>query len=141
MEGRDIISYEVKSLSRVRLFAIPWTVAYQAPPSVEFFRQEYWSGLPFPSPGGLPDPGSNPGLPYCRHTLYHLSHQGSLLLRDISSSVGKEPACSAGDIGLIPGLGRPPGEGNGNPLQYPCLETPWTEKPGGIQSMGSLRYD
>ena len=57
MEGRDIISYEVKSLSRVRLFAIPWTVAYQAPPSVEFFRQEYWSGLPFPSPGGLPNPG------------------------------------------------------------------------------------
>ena len=41
---------KVKSLSRVRLFAAPWTVAYQAPPSVEFSRQEYWSGLPFPSP-------------------------------------------------------------------------------------------
>ena len=38
------------------------------------------------------------------------------------SSVGKESACSAGDPGLIPGLGRYPGEGNGNPLQYPCLE-------------------
>ena len=38
------------------------------------------------------------------------------------SSVGKESACSAGDPGLIPGLGRSPGEGNGNPLQYPCLE-------------------
>jgi len=38
------------------------------------------------------------------------------------SSVGKEPACSTGDPGLIPGLGRSPGEGNGNPLQYPCLE-------------------
>jgi len=38
------------------------------------------------------------------------------------SSVGKESACSAGDLGLIPGLGRPPGEGNGNPLQYPCLQ-------------------
>ena len=38
------------------------------------------------------------------------------------SSVGKESACSAGDLGLIPGLGRAPGEGNGNPLQYPCLE-------------------
>ena len=35
----------------------PWTVAYQAPPSMEFSRQEYWSGLPFPSPGDLPDPG------------------------------------------------------------------------------------
>ena len=41
---------EVKLLSRVRLFAIPWTVAYQAPPSTEFPRQEYWSGLLFPSP-------------------------------------------------------------------------------------------
>ena len=42
---------EVKSLSRVRLFAIPWTVACQAPPSMEFSRQEYWSGLSFLSPG------------------------------------------------------------------------------------------
>ena len=45
------------SLSRVRLFATPWTVAYQASPSMGFSRQEYWSGLPFPSPGDLPDPG------------------------------------------------------------------------------------
>ena len=54
---------EVKSLSRVRLFATPWTVAYQAPPSVGFSRQEYWSGLPFPSPGDLPDPGIEPRSP------------------------------------------------------------------------------
>ena len=47
----------MKLLSRVRFFATPWTVAYQAPPSMEFSRQEYWSGLPFPSPGDLPDPG------------------------------------------------------------------------------------
>ena len=47
----------MKLLSHVRLFAIPWTVAYQAPSSMEFSRQEYWSGLPFPSPGDLPDPG------------------------------------------------------------------------------------
>ena len=39
-------------------------------------------------------------------------------------SFGKESACNAGDLGLIPGLGRPPGEGNGNPLQYSCLENP-----------------
>ena len=66
---------KVKSLSRVRLFATPWTVAYQAPLSMGFSRQECWSGLPFPSPGDLPDPGSNLGLPQCRQTLYHLSHQ------------------------------------------------------------------
>ena len=53
----------VKSLSRVRLFATPWTVAYQAPPSMGFSRQECWSGLPFPSPGDLPDPGIEPGSP------------------------------------------------------------------------------
>ena len=54
---------EVKSLSRVQLFATLWTVAYQAPPSMGFSRQEYWSGLPFPSPGDLPDPGIEPGSP------------------------------------------------------------------------------
>ena len=48
---------KVKSLSCVQFFATPWTVAYQAPPSMGFSRQESWSGLPFPSPGDLPDPG------------------------------------------------------------------------------------
>ena len=57
------IAMLVKSLSRVRLFATPWTVAHQAPPSLGFSRQEYWSGLPFPSPGDLPDPGIKPGSP------------------------------------------------------------------------------
>ena len=47
---------------RVRLFETPWTVAYQAPPSMGFSRQEYWSGLPFPSPGGLPDSGIWPRI-------------------------------------------------------------------------------
>ena len=51
-----------KSLSRVQLFGTPWTVAYQAPLSMGISRQEYWSGLPFPSPD-LPDPGIEPGSP------------------------------------------------------------------------------
>ena len=50
----------MKSLSRVRLFATPRTVAYQVPLSMGFSGQEYWSGLPFPSPGDLPDPGVEP---------------------------------------------------------------------------------
>ena len=54
---------KVKSLNRVPLFATPWTVAYQAPPSMGFSRQEYWSGLPFPSPGDLPNPGIEPRSP------------------------------------------------------------------------------
>ena len=53
----------VKSLSRVRLFVTPWTIAHQAPPSMGFSRQEYWSGLPFPSPGDLPNPGIEPRSP------------------------------------------------------------------------------
>ena len=63
----------VKSLSRVRLFVTPWTVAHQAPPSMEFSRQEYWSGLPFPSPGDLPNPGIEPSSP-AGITSYKLSN-------------------------------------------------------------------
>ena len=50
-------------LSQVQLFATPWTVVRQAPLSMEFSSQEYWSGLLFPSPGDLPDPGIKPGSP------------------------------------------------------------------------------
>ena len=48
---------KVRLLSHVRLFVTPWAVAFQASPSMGFSRQEYWSGLPFPSPGDLPDTG------------------------------------------------------------------------------------
>ena len=135
--------------SRVRLCVTPWTAAHQAPQSLGFSRQEYWSGLPFPS---LDFPGG---------------------------SDGKASVYSAGDPGLIPGSGRSPGEGIGYPLQYswaslvtqlvknpPAMgetwvqslgredplekemathssilawEIPWTEEPGGLQSMGSQR--
>ena len=54
--------FGMKSLSRVRLFATPWTVAYEAP-LMGFSRQEYWSGLPFPSPEDYPHPGIEPGSP------------------------------------------------------------------------------
>ena len=67
---------KVKSLSHVRLFVTPWTVAHQAPLSMGFSRQDYWSGLPFPSPGDLPDPGVEPGSPALQ-AFYCLSHQGS----------------------------------------------------------------
>ena len=53
----------MKSVSHVRLFAAPWTVAYQASPSMEFSKQEYSSGLPFSSPGNLPDPVIEPWSP------------------------------------------------------------------------------
>ena len=60
---QSLIFLKVKSLSHVRLFATPWTVAHQAPPSMGFSRQEYWSGLPFPFPGDLSNPGIEPGSP------------------------------------------------------------------------------
>ena len=54
---------QMKSLSHVQLFATPWTVACQAPLSMGFLRKEYQSGLPFPSPGNLPDPEIKPKSP------------------------------------------------------------------------------
>ena len=68
---------KVKLLSRVLLFVTPWTVAYQALPSMGFSRQEYCSGLPFPSPGDLPDPGIEPRSPALQADFLWLSHQGS----------------------------------------------------------------
>ena len=53
--------------------------------------------------------------------------------------VVKNLSANAGEVGLIPGLGRTPGEGNGNPLQYSCLEIPWIKEPGALQSMGLQR--
>ena len=57
---------KVKSLSHVRLLVTPWTVAYQSHLSMGFSRQEYWSGLSFPSPGDLPNPGMEPRSPALR---------------------------------------------------------------------------
>ena len=65
------------------------------------------------------------------YTLKYFSH----------SSVGKESACGAGDLGSIPGLGRSPGEGNGDPLQYSCLENPMDRGAGRLQTMGSQESD
>ena len=55
------VKVKVKSLSHVQLFVTPWPIAYQASPSMGFSRQEYWNGLPSPSPGDLPNPGIEPG--------------------------------------------------------------------------------
>ena len=57
---------------------------------------------------------------------------GGLVIKNPPASAG-----ATGDIGSIPGSKRSPGEGNGNPLQYSCLENPWTEESGELQSMGS----
>ena len=74
-------------------------------------------------------------MPYSLYLMVKTTRSGLILSR----RDGRESACNAGDLGSIPGLGRSPGEGNGNPFQYPCLENPWTEKPGVLQSMGFQR--
>ena len=88
--------------SPVRLFGTVWTVACQAPLSMGFSRQEYWSGFPCPSLGDRPNPGIEPTVPYV-----------SCINPD--SSVGKESTCNAGEYSWIPGSGRFPGEEIGYP--------------------------
>ena len=72
----------MKPVSRSVMFdsATVWTVAHQVPLFMEFFRQEYWSGLPFLSPGDLPDPGIKPPSPALQADSLPLSHLGSPLL-------------------------------------------------------------
>ena len=64
-----------------------------------------------------------------------------VLLGFPGGSHGKESTCNVGDLGSIPGLGRSPGEGNGNPLSILAWRITWTEEPGGLQSMGSQESD
>ena len=141
-----------KSLSRVWLFATPWTIQF-----MDFSRPEYWSEQPFPSPGDLPNPGIEPRSPTLQagslpaepqekpwiifhhvdtpHFVYPFIHQICILLSIqpylvvgfLGSSVSKESIYNAGDPGLIPGSGRSPGEGNGNPLRYSYLGNPMDE--------------
>ena len=85
--------------SCVHLFAIPWTVAHQAPLSMGFSRQEYWSGLPCPPPGDLPDPGIkllSPVAPALQEDSLPLSHRGSPLLLEVrgTPSQGTDPRTS-----------------------------------------------
>ena len=72
--------------------------------------------------------------------VYYLGNNNDDIIGRSDVSAGKESACNArdtGDTGLIPGLRKFPGKGNGNQVQYSCLKNPGTEEPGGLQSMGS----
>ena len=71
------VCVRVSLLSRIRLFVTPWTVARQAPLTMKFSRQEYWSGLPCPPPGDLPNPGIEPGSLTLQANSGGLNHQGS----------------------------------------------------------------
>ena len=111
-------------------FVTPWTVACQAPLFMGFPGQEYWSGLPLPSPGHLPNPGIEPTSPALAEGFFITEPPGKSkpqLLPPLSlsefpgGSDNKASVYNAGDPGSSPGLGRSPGEGNGKPLKYSCL--------------------
>ena len=124
----------------------PWTAAHQAPPSMEFSRQEYWSGLPFPTPGDLSDPGLEPAflhllhgrqILYHRATFYNALLKGfnktfvQLYLASLMAQQQRIHTCNAGDtgnVGSISGSGRSLGEGNGNPLQYFAWEISYGQR-------------
>ena len=91
----------MKSLSHIRLLATPWTAAYQAPLSMGFSRQEYWSGVPLPSP-----PGGTSG-------------------KELPCTAGDRR-----DSGSIPGSGRSLGGGHGTHSSILAWRVPWTEEPG-----------
>ena len=111
------------------IFCNPWTVACQAPPSMGFSKQEYWNGLPFPSPGDLPDQGIEPKSPIFWEDSLSAEPQGkpiytyTYILTYFFSwwwLSGKE-CRRCGDTGSGPEVEDPLEEGNGNPLQYSCL--------------------
>ena len=141
-------------------FAIPWTVAHQAPRSVGFPRQEYWSGLPFPSLEHLADSEIEPRSPatadstteppgkatmYCIIYLFVVLIICYLLLEWRASQVVlvvKNPCANAGDIrytGSILGLGRSLEKELATHSSILAWKIPWTAEPDGRQSMGSLK--
>ena len=108
---------KVKSESEVAQSATPWTAAFQAPPSMGFSRQEYWSRVPLPSPAMQETPVQFLGQEDARDRL-----PTPVFLGFPCVSAGKESTCNVEDLGSISGLGRPPGEGKGYPLQDSGLE-------------------
>ena len=92
----------MKSLSRVRLFATPWTVAYQPPLSMGFSRQEYWSGVPFPFPRDLPNPGIAPMTPALAGGIFIIEPPGKPLhLRDILTQSKSDRVWFSRELGLF----------------------------------------
>ena len=108
-------------LSCVQLFVTPWIVAHQAPLSMEFSRQEYWSGLPFPSP--------------YMHIYFHiLASQVALVVKNLPVNAG-----NIRDTGSISGSERSLEEGMTTHSSVLAWRIPWTEEPGGLQSIGLQR--
>ena len=116
----------------------------QALLSMGFSRQEYWSGLPVPSPGNLPDPGIKTGSPTLQAGFFffnHLSHHIHIWVPQVALVVKKLPAKAEElrDAGSISGLGRIPGRGQATHSSILAWKIPWTKVPGELQSIGLQR--
>ena len=121
-------------LSRVQLFATPWPVARQAPLSMGFSRQEYWSGLPCPPPGIFPTQGSKPGVPHCRRILYHLSHKGSPFQLLCESNPGQP------ELHKFPSSQRETYHFHRVTQSFPLLEWHWHLAPSPVVIAGSTCF-
>ena len=133
----------MKPLSPVRLCATPWTAAYQAPLSMGFSRQEYWSGVPLPSPKPEIEVAAISkvhkcfrlkGLEFIVQVIWYFP--GGAVVQNLPANVR-----GVRDKGSIPGLGRSSGGGYGSPLQYSCLENSmdrraWWATVHGLQRVG-----
>ena len=122
---------KVKSLSRVRLFATPWTVAYQAPPAMRFSRQEYWSGLPFPSPGDLPNPEIEARSPAVEAEALTSASLVAQRLKCLPAMRDTWVRSLGGEDPLEKEMAT-----HSSILAW---RIPWTEEPGGLQSTGWQR--
>ena len=103
---------KVKLLSQVWLLATPWTAAHQAPPSLGFSRQEYWSGVPSPSPPRFTVYRKLPSG-WCTFSLQTRASQVVQWWKSLPANMRDER-----DVGSVPGAGRSLGVGNGNPLPF-----------------------
>ena len=126
----------------------PWTIACQAPLSMGFSRQEYWSGMPFPPPGDLPDPGSNLHLLHWQADSLSLSPLGSPYINThtytwaslIAQSVKNRPAMQETWVGFL-GWEDPLEKEMATHSSILAWRIPWTAEPGKLQSMGSQESD
>ena len=133
-----IITIQWKLLSHVQLFKTPWTVAYQAPPSMGFSKKEYWSGLPFPSPGDLPDPGIEARSPALQADVSPSEPPGKPDNHDGKGYLKKEYIYAPWYWGRLRARGQGSGRGWYSWIASPTQGT-WVEwTPGDSKGQGSL---
>ena len=118
-------------LSRARLFATPWTAVHQVPLSIRFSRQRYWSGLPFPSPGDLPNPGIEPGSPALQADSLLTELQGKQMVKRMSTMQETQVRFLGWEDPLEKEMAI-----HSRTIAW---KIPWTEEPGRLQSVGSQR--